>query len=230
MTPTTEAVTAAATVAATTEATKPAEVALLPAPLPATEMKVTTFNFKADKKLGTPKRTPLQLQVPYPTLERVIDALSEEKQAAYILSLINDDVTKAVRDQINDETKPVDGQDKLDYQKLDLAFLANQPVGERRGGGIAKETWEAFSANYIEIMAAVTGKNPEQVQNAATLFVKRLAPVKTHKPTLQVLLDQLNLWFTNTKDQEEFQEVYEFLSSKADTLLKTDDAELLKNL
>lgn len=222
--------TQAATTATINEATKPAEVALLPAPIPATEMKVTTFNFKADKKLGTPKRPPLMLQVPYPTLERVIDALSDEKQAAYILSLINDDVTKAVRDQINDETKPVDSQDKIDYSKLDLTFLANQPAGERRGGGIAKETWEAFSANYIEIMPAVTGKNPEQVQNAATLFAKRLAPVKTHKPTLQVLLDQLNLWFANTKDQEEFQEVYEFLSSKADTLLKTDDAELLKNL
>lgn len=186
------------------------------------------FNFKKDK-LGN-KRDPVELKLPVPTVEGVIQALGDEKQQAYLLDVLAQEVYKAARMQIGDDEKPVNKQEELDLNKLSLEYLANMPKAERTGGGISKETWELFATDYIDVMPAVTGKSAEQVGNAAKLFTARFQPVKTNKPVIKFLKEQLALWFTKTSNQEDFTEVMEFLDSKADTLLAADEAQLLANL
>lgn len=186
------------------------------------------FFFKKDK-LGN-KRPTVTLSVPLLTEAGLLDAMQDEKVRNLLLSLANDTIIGQVREQVNDDAKPVNLQSELVTTKLNIVAIANMPQSERRGGGIAKEVWEEFSKDYLEVMPALTGKNAEQLGNAVELLVKRLIPVKTNKKVLTFLKTQIALWFTNSARKEEFMEVYEYLNTKADTLLSTDEEALLQNL
>jgi hypothetical protein len=123
----------------------------------------------------------------------------------------------AARIQVNDEEKPVNSQDDLDLTKLTIAYLANQPESERRGGGIAKELWDAFEKNYVTVKTQA-GKEAEKASNAAKIFAKKLQPVRTNKKILTFLKGELDSWFQSASkdDQEEFSGIYEYLMKKVD--------------
>lgn len=176
------------------------------------------------------KRADIKLMLPVPTIDGLVEALQDEKQLTYVLGILKDEIYKAARMQVGDEEKPVNSQEELDLSKLTLHYLANQPPAERRGGGISKETWEAFAKDYIEVMPAVINKDADKVSNAAKILLAKFQPVKTNKPVIKVLKEYLSLWFSNSPNAEEFQECYDFLDSKADALLKVSDEELLTNL
>lgn len=201
---------------------------LMHIPHPHVVLKENTFSFRKDK-LGN-KRATIKLNLPVPTLEGLVEALGDEKQQNYVLSLLHDDIYKAARAQVDDEAKPVNEQGELNLEVLTLKHLAYLPPAERRGGGISKEIWEAFEKDYNAVMPALTGKEPERIANASTILVKRFQPVKTTKKIITFLREQLALWFQNSPNAEEYQEVYEFLDNKADELLKTDEAKLLEAL
>jgi hypothetical protein len=186
------------------------------------------FHFKKDD-LGV-KRPTIDLVLRVITLEGLIAALGDPKQAEYVLDVLSNEIYKAARSQVGDDTKPVNKQEELDDSKLTIEALANMPKAERTGGGISKELWEAFSKDYIATMPAVTGKTADQVSNAAKLMLAKFQPVKTQKKVLTFLKDQLNLWFTSTQNAEDFTECFEFLDEKAKTLLAADEASLLANL
>lgn len=194
-------------------------------------MRETDFHFKKDKKLGS-KRPSVKLALPIPTLQGVVEVLQTPKGQEFILSLLEDSVISAARFQVSDEDKPVNDQDSLDMSQLSLDYLINQPKAERRGGGISKETWDDFAADYLAVMPALTNKTAELVGNAIKLFTGRLQAAKTNKAVLAFLKEQLALWFANTtkEKQEDLQEVYDFLDTKATTFLAMDDAALLSNL
>lgn len=193
-----------------------------------TVSKEAKFFFKKND-LGE-KRPTFSLMLPMLTIHGLVNALQDAKQQEYVLSIVNDAVVAAARIQVNDEEKPVNKQEELDLTKLTLEFLANQPAAERRGGGIAKEVWEAFAKDYIVVMAPITNKSADALGNAAKIFLAKFQPVKTNKPVLKFLKEQLALYANNTQSLEEFAECVEFLDTKADTLLATDDAKLLANL
>lgn len=213
-----------------------------PSPLKGTVFQPTKFHFKKDE-LGE-KRPTVELLVPVPTLDGLIEKMQDatpapdgkgtngEKVQALVLELLANTIASHTRLQVADEKNPVNTQEGLDLSKLDLTYIANIPPAERRGGGISKETWEAFFKDYIAVMPEKTGKSVEQVTNAAKLLVARLQPVKTQKKILAFLKDQLNLWYSSTSDdsKEEFAEVFEFLGNKVDEFMKRDEAELLANL
>jgi hypothetical protein len=191
--------------------------------------KEASFHFKKDE-LGV-KRPTIKLTYPVPTLEGVVRALKDEKQREYILDILAEQVKIAVRAQINDNDENKNfGQNDLDISKLTIEALANLPKAERTGGGISKETWEQWAKDYMEVMPAVAGRNAEQIGNAVKLLLAKFQPVKTQKPVINFLKEQLSLWATSTQRLEEFVECYDFLIQKADTLLSKDEAELLANL
>lgn len=199
------------------------------APKPLVTQKETTFWFRKDKVTDV-KRPDVKINVPFLTEDGLVEALMDEKQRALVLEAVNDIIKKAASEQVNDDTKPVNTQEELDLSKLTLEFIANLPPAARKGGGISKEIWEEFAKDYIAIMPSVTGRELEKVQLAATIMTKRLQPVKYQKKLLTFVAEQLDLWFTNTKNKEEFMEVYEFLSEKAKEFLEADESKLLDNL
>lgn len=179
------------------------------------------------------KRPSIKLAIPVITFDGLLEALSNDKQQQFILDIIEEYTINAAKQQVSpatDEVQPVNDQEHLDISKLTIEFLANQPRAERRGGGIAKEIWEAFAKDYIDVMPAVSNKTADQVGNAAKILLSKFQLVKTQKTVISYLQTQLALWFQNTKQQEEFAECYEFLDSKAKALLSANEADLLASL
>lgn len=191
--------------------------------------KEVKFNFRKNAELGT-KRPSVTLALKVLTLEGLVDILEggDEKEIALVLETLQAPILTEARNQV-DENESITGE-TIDHTKLTWNYISNLEPAARRGGGIPKETWEAFVADYIEVMPAVTGKTADQVTRAASLLGNKLSSVKGNKPVLGFLRQALDLYFTATNKTEEFVECYEFLVNKADALLKASDEELLKNL
>jgi len=176
------------------------------------------------------RRQAFKLVIPAPTLEGVKLALKEEKQREYILDLIAADIYRAARLQVDSDEKPVNSSEELDLNLITLEHIANEPAAERRGAGISKETWEEFSKDYQAIMPDLTSRKPEVIQNQVLIFLKRCQTVKTNKPVLKFLKEQLAMWAVHTDRLEDFTDIVEFLDRKIDLFLSTEDEALLANL
>lgn len=191
--------------------------------------KEVKFNFRENKELGT-KRPSVSLMIPVLTVQGLVAILEggDDKQVALVMETLQKPILEQARAQVDDNETIT--AETLDYSKLSWDAISRLEPAARRGGGIPKELWEAFVADYIEVMPAVTGKTLEQVTRAATLFGQKLSSVKGNKTVLTALRSFLDIYFSNTPKAEEFVECYEFLVNKADALLQADDADLLKNL
>ncbi|CAN5950075.1 unnamed protein product [Sphagnum jensenii] len=191
------------------------------------------------KELNKLKRPPVTLVLPILTQEGLVAAMADDKIFNYVVETINDQIKEAAKSQVapaTDDVTPVNRQTELDLSKLTLSYLANQPVAERRGGGISKETWAEFEKDYILVMDNFTDKDGEKPfihKNnvyAANLFIKRLEPVKTNKPMLKKLQSRLSVWGGNTENGDELMEVYKFLDGKIENLLTKDDEDQLNSV
>src|ERR1700744_6512079 len=189
------------------------------------------FAFKSDKQTGF-KRPTVELRLPVMSVDGLVDLLNNADTRPKELELLMDVLADAVYDQarpiVNDNESI--NQDNFPLDKVTWAFIANMPKAERRGGGIAKETWEEFAKDYMAVMPAATGKTMDQVGAAAKLLVPKFAQVKTQKPVINLLIQQLGIYVNVTQQLEEFTECVEFLNKKAETLLNMSDEDLLANL
>lgn len=200
----------------------------------------TVFKFRQDKKMkaaNIAKRPDVTLALPMYTLDGIVDAISAEEDASeeaikvaernkqWLISIVNDAIVGMAREQVNDDEKPVSYQNDLDVTKLTIDYIASIPKSERTGGGISKETWEAFGQDYTQVMVG-QGISAEAVGRAVDFLVKRLAPVKTNKPVLKKLSNYLDTWFAASSNQDDFAEVYDFLKTKAKNAIEADDMAL----
>jgi len=192
-------------------------------------IKEVKFNFRKNAELGT-KRPSITLPVKVLTLQGLVSILEsgDEKQVNLILETLQNPIIEQARAQV-DENESITAE-TIDSDKLSWEFIANLEPATRRGGGIPKEVWEAFVLDYTEVMPGATGKNAEQVGRAAGLLGNKFAAVKTNKKVLNFLDSQLDLYFSTTAKADEFIDCYEFLKSKAATLLAASDEALLANL
>lgn len=189
----------------------------------------TTFNFRKNMELGT-KRPAVTLEIPFLTLQGVVDIINggDDRQIATLLETLRQPILDQAKVQVDEDESIT--QETLDTSKLTWDAISKLEPATRRGGGIPKEVWEAFTLDYIAVMPTVVGKTVKQVTQAASLLANKLASCKGNKPVLKFLRGQLDLYFASTTKSEEFVECYQFLASKADTMLKANDEDLLKNL
>lgn len=189
----------------------------------------TSFHFRKVKDAETgieTKRPTVTIPVPAPSVEGLIAIIEAGgKGLELLIEAARDKVLEQAREYINDTTDVT--SDNFPYSNLAWDFIANLPKAERRGGGIAKELWEDFAADYVEIMPGLTGKSKDKIEVAAKIFVSKFANAKTNKPVLKVLEGQLAIYLENTTKAEQFAPVIEWLSSKLETLIKTDETNLL---
>jgi hypothetical protein len=191
------------------------------------DLKDFKFRFKKDK-MGNQRKT-VELKLPVPSLEGIVSILESGSQAAQQLLL--DVVYDCVRDvagTIVGDSESIT-QENFPLDKITWEAIATQPRAERTK--IAQEVWDAFAADYLDVMPAVTGKNNEQLSAAVSVYVKKFTLVKTNKEVLSMLKTQLGLYMEHSKKAEEFTEILDLLLGKVDTYLKSDDvAQLIANL
>lgn len=197
----------------------------------------TKFHFKkvVSKESGVEyKRPTIEVMIPRPSILGIINILEKpdnEKELALLMDAVQDVIMSRARDLVaEDENYTTENMGSFPFKQLTWEAIANLPKAERRGGGISKELWEGFAADYVAVMPGVTGKAVEKVQKAADVFISKFAAVKTDKPVLKLLKDQLALYVNSTNNGDQFADCIEFLQNKANTLLQADSSKLLDNL
>jgi hypothetical protein len=185
------------------------------------------FHFKKDS-LGN-KRPTVELKLPVPSVEGIVAILEAGgKSLDLLLSATADVIAAQARSILNDSESITDKNFPFDQVLWD--FIANMPDAEKRGRGIPKELWEDFATDYIAVMPSIAGKTEEQVTLAAKLFLNKFQQVKTNKPVIGKLKEQLAIYINNTPNAESFMDCFKFLDGKADDLLAADETALLDNL
>jgi hypothetical protein len=196
------------------------------------DIKDYKFHFKTvkDKESGIEtKRPTIELKLPVPSVEGIIAILEAGgKQLELLQSAVESVIVGQARSILGDNENMTDKDFPLEQCLWE--FIANMPEAEKRGRGIPKEVWEEFAADYIEVMPSVTGKSSEQVALAAKLFLNKFQQVKTNKPVISKLREQLAIYANNSKQAENFADCIKFLDDKANDLLQADETALLANL
>jgi len=196
------------------------------------DVKPIQFNFKknTDKETGIETvRNSVQIPIPFPSVEGVVGILEAGGlQMELLFEAIYKIVTDAAREYLYEDVTFTAATFPIDLVTWDA--ISKQPKAQRRGGGIAKEVWEGFAQDYVNVMPSVTGKTVEQIANAAKILLGKLAQVKTNEPVLNLLVGQLAIYADNSENIQEYQECVEFLLTKANTFLNVTDEQLLANL
>jgi len=194
------------------------------------------FNFRKittkDEKTGLEvesKRPTVELELPLLTIEGIVKVMEVGgKQLDLLVEAVREVQISRAREIVSEQEDITAAN--FPYAQLGWEAIANLPKAERRGGGIPKETWEEFGKDYVAVMPAVTGKTVEQVANAAKILLNKFQLVKTNKPVLKLLKDQVALYANSSPNAEQYTECIAFLADKADTFINLDDAALLANL
>lgn len=172
-----------------------------------------------------PAAEPLEVEVPLLGVDDLVAILqlNDEKQTKLILESLNLTIIEQAREQVNQDPEAV-REKGLDQSALSWAAIANLPPAQRRGAAIPDEKWDGFVKDYVEVMQH-HGKTEEKAMAGAKLLRQKYQPVKGNKKVIQALKDNLQVWYSNTTDtnREEYQDVYENLVGKADTLLEKDE-------
>lgn len=191
------------------------------------DVKEMKFHFKKDE-LGN-KRETVELKLPVPSVEGVIEILQKGgKGLELLLTACADVVAAQARSILNDNDTMM--AENFDFSSCSWEFISNMPEAEKRGRGIAKEVWEAFASDYVAIMPGITGKSIDAVSLAAKLFLNKFQSVKTNKPVIEKLKSQLGIYLNATPNAEQFLDCVKFLDEKAIILLQADETALLANL
>jgi len=191
------------------------------------DVKPFKFHFKKDK-LGN-KRESIELNLPIPSVEGVIAILQAGgKQLDLLLAAVADIPAAQARSILNDNEEMQ--ASNFPYEQCTWQFIAEMPEAEKRDRGIPKEVWEEFAADYIGVMPGVTGKSLEAVTLAAKLFVNKFNSVKTDKPVLKKLKEQLGIYTNSAPNAETYVDCIKFLDEKCETLLQAEGTALLNNL
>ncbi len=196
------------------------------------EVRPVTFNFKKSKDKDTgieTVRKPVVLAVPYPSVQGIVSILETGGKGLELLQeAMQTVVNNAARDILYEDLNLTAGT--FPVEKLAWQVIAAIPKVTRRGGGIPKEVWEAFGADYCAVMPEATGKTEEQTANAAKLLVGKFSACRTNEPVLNLLVEMLAVYAEKSPNAPEYTDCIEFLLAKAETLLNVTDEELLSAL
>lgn len=187
------------------------------------------FNFKSriikdenGTELGKAKKQDsVVAQLAVPDAGEVVDLIvSGGAVATLIMAAVKDVIVAAARDQFDeiiesfglDDTKQV-AADMLDHSKLTLEYVASIPPSSRGSSALTEEDWTSFFADYKSVMLAATGKEEKKI-DAHINYFKKPQLIKTNKPVLGLLIDQLDLYAASTANLDDNAAAYERVKGK----------------
>lgn len=202
----------------------------------------TKFNFKArtikdenGKEIGKTKKQPsLTVSLPQPTTEEIIAILQSNDEAhakvkTYLMDLVYSGVRDQAKQMLDEAIDSFDpNEDKtvtaevIDYDKLDIVYIANLPPAQRGARAIPEEDYEAFYQDYMQVMVAVTGKPETKIKNHIEHF-KKPTRIKQAKDILGVLVEQLDIYLASSNAVEDTGEVAQRIRAKFDKWVKEDE-------
>lgn len=175
------------------------------------------FNFKkrtikdeAGVTIGEIAKKPsIEVNLPVLSIEGIIETLQAGgKEAEVITDAVNFVFYQAARQQLDDVienmTNPADEvkASDLNFDKLQLSYLANLPPATRGGASISEEEWNYFFSDYLAVMVAATGKEERRIANQVEHF-KRPNRCKANQAVLEVLVDQLSIYISKSANIED---------------------------
>jgi hypothetical protein len=176
------------------------------------------FNFKSraikdesGKEIGRTKKQPsVEVDLPILAADEIAAILQAGgKEADLIQSAVADIIVSAARSQFDEiienfgenSEQEVAGN-MLDFDKLNLTYVANLPPSQRGSSALTEEDWTAFFEDYLAVMVAATGKEESRIKNHINLF-KKPQKAKANKDVLQVLVDQLDIYLASSGNLED---------------------------
>lgn len=203
---------------------------------PLVDTKEFTFNFRKVKNEETgieSKRDSVVSRIGIPSVEGIIKILEKGgKELELLQSAVESTLTDYARQLLADNPQLTSANFPADQVTWEI--LANLPEAERKGRGIAKETWEDFIKSYIEIMPSIIGKSVDVVKKQASILAQKFQPLKNHEKKNDLLpkfIEMLTLYANNAPEAEQFTAPIEFLVKKAEEFMNADNsANLADNL
>lgn len=184
-----------------------------------------SFRFKKDK-LDVRRPSVELTEVPFPSAIGIAHALNAGgKKAQLIVDAVFDVIRGVMASYVADNLDST--QENMPWDKFSLDAISKMERADRRSVIIDDETWTKFGADYMEVMAPVSGKSKVALETAVQVYMKKMAPVKSNKEVLEKLKGQLALYIEHTKNGEEFQDVLELLVRRTENYLKADEPQIL---
>jgi hypothetical protein len=183
------------------------------------DLKDFSFRFRKDK-LGN-KRATVDLKLPIPSVEGIINILQAGGKGLELLQDAVYDTIRAQAAELVSENEAVT-QGNFPTEKITWEFIANMPKEDRRSSAITPELWDGFTKDYIEVMPALTNKSVDAVTNATIVYNKKFVIIKSDKASLGKLKEQLAI-YTETKNAEQFADILEMLVRRCDAYLASND-------
>lgn len=166
------------------------------------------------------KKPSIEVALPVLSTAGVIEALQlGGKEADVILDAVNFVFYQAARQQFDDVIENMTNPDDevkssdLNFDKLQLSYLANLPPATRGGAAISEDEWNFFFMDYLAVMVAATGKEERRIANQIEHF-KKPNRCKANQAVLEVLVDQLSIYVSKSANIEDTAQAAERLMGK----------------
>lgn len=166
------------------------------------------------------KKPSIEVALPVLSADGVIEALQlGGKEADVILDAVNFVFYQAARQQFDDVIENMTNPDDevkssdLNFDKLQLSYLANLPPATRGGAAISEDEWNWFFMDYLAVMVAATGKEERRIANQIEHF-KKPNRCKANQAVLEVLVDQLSIYVSKSANIEDTAQAAERLMGK----------------
>ena len=183
------------------------------------------------------KKPSIEVALPVLSTAGVIEALQQGgKEAEVILDAVNFVFYQAARQQFDDVIENMANPDDevkasdLNFDKLQLSYLANLPPATRGGAAISEDEWNYFFQDYLAVMVAATGKEERRIANQIEHF-KKPQRCKANQAVLEVLVDQLSIYISKSAAIEDTAQAAERLMGKfqgwIDALATANDPDAL---
>lgn len=209
------------TMSVTETAISPVPEVVIPVPVGYTQRKekisfrTVKTKDKEGKLISEEKRPTLEVVIPSLTFDGLTNALENDKQRDFILEVMNDAIYAAARAQTDRDESPANTQAELDFSRMTIEFIANQPKAQRGTTAIDPAVWEAFGKDYVlTTLKNHTERNAQNVGNAGGYLAGKLTKFRNNKQVVGWFQQELEEWSTNTENLEEFFPCYNYLESR----------------